>query len=244
MFVLTLGDIAEPKIVEGPREIHREWQRRIGRVTGYVREGATLGQAIGQVQAILASVDLPPGYRISIGGEERDRAESFRSLRFALILSVVLVYMVMASLFESFLHPFTVMLSLPLAGVGVVLGFWLFGEPLSITAFIGVIMLGGIAVNDSIVLVDRINQLRETTRTVRDAIVQGARDRVRPILMTSATTVLALLPMAIGLGEGGELRAPMAIAVIGGLVSSTIMILVVIPVVYELVDRLRPQARS
>jgi HAE1 family hydrophobic/amphiphilic exporter-1 len=242
--ILTLGDIADPKIVEGPREIHRERQRRIGRVTGYVRDGATLGQAIGQVEAILASVDLPPGYRISIGGEERDRAESFRSLRFALILSVVLVYMVMASLFESFLHPFTVMLSLPLAGVGVVLAFWLFGKPLSITAFIGVIMLGGIAVNDSIVLVDRINQLRETARTVRDAIVQAARDRVRPILMTSATTVLALLPMAIGLGEGGELRAPMAIAVIGGLVSSTVMILVVIPVVYELVDRLRPQARS
>ena len=131
------------------------------------------------------------------------------------------------------------MLSLPLAGVGVVLGFWLLNEPLSITAFIGVIMLGGIAVNDSIVLVDRINQLRETAQTVREAIVQAARDRLRPILMTSATTILALLPMAIGLGEGGKLRAPMAIAVIGGLVSSTLMTLVVIPVVYEWVDGFR-----
>ena len=242
--ILTVGDIAEPKIVEGPREIHRERQRRIGRVTGYVGEGSTLGQAVAQVETILASVDLPPGYRTSIGGEERDRAESFGSLQFALILSVVLVYMVMASLFESFLHPFTVMLSLPLAGVGVVLAFWLFGEPLSITAFIGVIMLGGIAVNDSIVLVDRINQLCGTAQTVRDAILQAAQDRLRPILMTSATTVLALLPMAIGLGEGGELRAPMAIAVIGGLVSSTIMTLVVIPAVYEFVDGFRPGGGS
>jgi HAE1 family hydrophobic/amphiphilic exporter-1 len=238
--ILTVGDIAEPSIVEGPREIHRERQRRIGRVTAYVSEGSTLGEAVSQVETILANVDLPPGYRTSIGGEERDRAESFDSLQFALILSLILVYMVMASLFESFLHPFTVMLSLPLAGVGVVLGFWLFGEPLSITAFIGVIMLGGIAVNDSIILVDRINQLRGTVQNLRAAVVQAAEDRVRPILMTSATTVLALLPMAIGLGEGGELRAPMAIAVIGGLVSSTIMTLVVIPAVYEVVEGLRP----
>lgn len=238
--ILTVGDIAEPSIVEGPREIRRERQRRIGRVSGYVAEGASLGKAVDEVNGILSTVDLPPGYRISIGGEERDRAESFGSLQFALILSVVLVYMVMASLFESFLHPFTVMLSLPLAGVGVALAFFLLNEPLSITAFIGVIMLGGIAVNDSIVLVDRINQLRVSTATVRDAIVQAARDRLRPIMMTSATTILALLPMAIGLGEGGELRAPMAIAVIGGLVSSTVMTLVVIPVMYEWVDGLRP----
>ena len=241
--ILTVGDVAEPRIVEGPREIRRERQRRVGRVTAYVREASTLGQAVEEVDAVLTSIELPPGYQVSIGGEERDRSESFDSLMFALILSIILVYMVMASLFESFLHPFTVMLSLPLAGVGVVIGFFLLAEPLSITAFIGVIMLGGIAVNDSIVLVDRINQLRSTSQTVRHAIVQAAKDRLRPIMMTSATTVLALLPMAIGLGEGGELRAPMAIAVIGGLVSSTLMPLVVIPVVYELVDGLRPKGR-
>jgi HAE1 family hydrophobic/amphiphilic exporter-1 len=194
---------------------------------------------VSQVELLLRDVELPPGYRVSLGGEERDRAESFGSLEFALALSLVLVYMVMASLFESFLHPFTVMLSLPLAGVGVVLAFWLFNEPLSITAFIGVIMLGGIAVNDSIVLVDRINQLRPTCQTIREAVVLAASDRLRPILMTSATTILALLPMAIGLGEGGELRAPMAIAVIGGLISSTMMTLIVIPSVYEFVDRAR-----
>ena len=150
--------------------------------------------------------------------------------------------MVMASLFESLLHPFTVMLTVPLAGVGVVWAFWGLGEPLSVMAYIGIIMLGGIAVNDSIVLVDRMNQLRVQLPTVREAVLQGAQDRMRPILMTTATTILALVPMAIGLGEGAGLRAPMAIAVIGGLCSSTLMTLLVIPVVYEAFERLRREA--
>jgi HAE1 family hydrophobic/amphiphilic exporter-1 len=146
--------------------------------------------------------------------------------------------MVMASLFESILHPFTVMLTVPLAGVGVVIAFWALGEPLSIMAYIGIIMLGGIAVNSAIILVDHVNQLRPRL-PVRDAVLQGTQDRVRPILMTSATTILALLPMAFGVGEGAQLRAPMAIAVIGGLITSTLMTLVVIPVVYEAVETVR-----
>jgi HAE1 family hydrophobic/amphiphilic exporter-1 len=151
---------------------------------------------------------------------------------------------VMASLFESLLHPFTVMLTVPLAGVGVVWAFWGLGEPLSVMAYIGIIMLGGIAVNDSIVLVDRINHLRAQLPTVRQAVLQGAQDRMRPILMTTATTILALVPMAVGLGEGAGLRAPMAIAVISGLCSSTLMTLLVIPVVYEAFERLRRGAVS
>jgi len=147
--------------------------------------------------------------------------------------------MVMASLFESLLHPFTVMLTVPLAGIGVVLAFWGLGEPFSVMAFIGMIMLGGIAVNDAIILVDRINQLRRETDGIRQAVLQATQDRLRPILMTSATTILALLPMAFGVGEGARLRAPMAVAVIGGLVTSTLMTLIVIPVVYEAIDRLR-----
>jgi HAE1 family hydrophobic/amphiphilic exporter-1 len=237
--ILALGDLSDPQIVEGPREILREDQRRVGRVIGYLVDGAVLGEAIAQIEGIVADMALPYGYRIEIGGEERERRESFADLKFALILSVVLVYMVMASLFESLLHPFTVMLTVPLAGVGVVWALWSAGEPLSVMAYIGIIMLGGIAVNDSIVLVDRINQLREQLPTVREAVLQGAQDRMRPILMTTATTITALLPMAIGLGEGAGLRAPMAIAVIGGLLSSTLMTLVVIPVVYEAVERLR-----
>ena len=236
--VLTLGDVADLQIMEGPREILRESQRRVGRISAYVTEGASLSDAIVQIKGAIAQQVVPGGYRVTIGGEEKQREESFGSLKFALILSIVLVYMVMASLFESLLHPFTVMLSVPLAGVGVVLAFWVIQEPLSVMAYIGIIMLGGIAVNDAIVLVDRINQLR-VNLTLREAVLQGAQDRLRPIMMTSATTILALLPMVLGLGEGAKLRAPMAVAVIGGLVTSTLMTLVVIPTMYEVVDRLR-----
>ena len=237
--ILTLGDIAELNIIEGPREILREDQRRVGRVTGYLTEGRILSEAIADVRATMQEMAVPSGYRVEIGGEERERAASFESLKFALLLSIVLVYMVMASLFESTLHPFTVMFSVPLAGVGVIFGFYLLGEPLSVMAYIGIIMLGGIAVNDAIVLVDRINQLRQAGLTLREAILQGGQDRLRPIMMTSATTILALLPMALGFGEGAKLRAPMAIAVIAGLVTSTLMTLLVIPTMYELIDRLR-----
>ncbi len=237
--ILTLGDIAELNIIEGPREILRENQRRVGRITGYLTEGRILSESIADIRATIQAMAVPSGYRIEIGGEERERAASFESLKFALILSIILVYMVMASLFESTLHPFTVMFSVPLAGVGVVFGFYLLGEPLSVMAYIGIIMLGGIAVNDAIVLVDRINQLRQAGMTLREAILQGGQDRLRPIMMTSATTILALLPMAIGFGEGAKLRAPMAIAVIAGLVTSTLMTLLVIPTMYELIDRLR-----
>lgn len=236
--VLTLGDIADPRIVEGPREILREDQRRIGRISGYLVEGAVLSDAIAQVQGLVSQVALPPGYEIEIGGEERERAESFASLGFALALSVILVYMVMASLFESILHPFTVMFTVPFAGVGVVAAFWMLNEPLSVMAYIGIIMLGGIAVNDAIILVDHVNQLR-AEMPIREAVLQGTQNRVRPILMTSATTILALFPMALGLGEGAQMRAPMAIAVIGGLVTSTLLTLIIIPVVYEVVEKLR-----
>ena len=131
------------------------------------------------------------------------------------------------------------MFSVPLAGVGVVFAFYFLGEPLSVMAYIGIIMLGGIAVNDAIVLVDRINQLRREGLSLREAVLQGGQDRLRPIVMTSATTILALLPMALGFGEGAKLRAPMAIAVIGGLVTSTLMTLLIIPTMYEMIDRLR-----
>jgi HAE1 family hydrophobic/amphiphilic exporter-1 len=237
--ILALGDLSDPQVVAGPLEILREDQRRVGRVVGYLAEGAVLGEAIAQIQQIVSSMELPYGYRLELGGEERERQASFANLQFALILSVVLVYMVMASLFESLLHPLTVMLTVPLAGVGVAWAFWAAGEPLSVMAYIGIIMLGGIAVNDSIVLVDRINQLRAQLPTVREAVLQGAQDRMRPILMTTATTILALAPMVLGFGEGAGLRAPMAIAVIGGLATSTVVALVVIPVVYETIERLR-----
>ncbi|MBT5874555.1 MAG: efflux RND transporter permease subunit [Candidatus Latescibacteria bacterium] len=237
--VLRLKDIAEMVPGEGPRTIQRHNQSRIVMVTGQLEEGISLSQSTARVTRILAEIPLPNGYQFTIGGTEQDRRESFGELRFALMLSVILVYMVMASLFESFLHPFTILLTLPLAGVGVVGAFVLTGEPFSVMALIGVVMLGGIAVNDSIVLVDYINRLREAGADRHTAVVQGARDRLRPILMTSMTTILALLPLTIGLGEAARLRAPMAIAVIGGLITSTVLTLVVIPAVYDTLDRFR-----
>jgi hydrophobic/amphiphilic exporter-1 (mainly G- bacteria), HAE1 family len=242
--ILTLGDLADLEIVAGPREILRDGQKRVGRISAYLPEGIALSQAVEDIHRAVDAFDLPRGYRAKVTGEEQQRSESFGSLAFALGLSVILVYMVMAALFESLVHPFTVMLSVPLAGIGVVLAFWMLGLPFSVMAFIGMIMLGGIAVNDAIILVDRINQLRRELPDLRTAVLHAAQDRLRPILMTTATTILALLPMAVGVGEGARMRAPMAIAVIGGLVTSTLMTLIVIPVAYRAVDRLRRRPPS
>jgi HAE1 family hydrophobic/amphiphilic exporter-1 len=160
------------------------------------------------------------------------------SLIFALILSIVLVYMVLASQFESLLHPFTILLTIPLALVGAVLAFIIFGVTINIMGVIGIIMLAGIAVNNSIILVVRINQLK-TSIPLTEAIVQAGQQRIRPIFMTSLTTILALLPMSMNIGEGSALRSSMAIAVIGGLVTSTLMSLVIIPCVYYIFEQMK-----
>jgi HAE1 family hydrophobic/amphiphilic exporter-1 len=159
---------------------------------------------------------------------------------FALILSIILVYMIMASQFESLIHPFTILLSLPLAGAGVVLLFFITGNNFNIMALIGVVMLGGIAVNNSILLVDAINHNIRAGLDRRSAIVAAGQQRIRPILITSTTTILALLPLTFGFGESASLRTPMALAVIGGLFTSTLLTLIVIPCLYDLFDRLRP----
>jgi HAE1 family hydrophobic/amphiphilic exporter-1 len=161
------------------------------------------------------------------------------NLGFALLLSIVLVYMVLASQFESLIHPFTILLTIPLAVVGSILIFFIMGITLNIMAIIGIIMLVGIAVNDSIILVDRINQLIRDGVDRTQAILQAGQQRIRPIIMTSLTTILALLPLTIGFGESASLRSPMALAVIGGLVTSTLLTLVVIPCAYDIFDRVR-----
>jgi len=163
--------------------------------------------------------------------------DSFNSMQFALALAVFLVYLVMAAQFESLLHPFIILFTIPLALVGAIWALFLTGTTMNVIAFIGVIMLAGIVVNNAIVLVDLINQLRAAGMEKTAAIREAGRARLRPILMTTMTTALGLLPMAIGLGEGSELRTPMAITVIGGLLVSTFLTLVVIPVVYSLLDR-------
>ena len=180
-------------------------------------------RVVQEIEQEIGGIDFPSDYRVHIAGQEQKRRESFRTLTFALLLSVILVYMVLASQFESLVHPFTILLTVPLAGVGVVLVFFLLGRSFNITAYIGIIMLAGIAVNDSIILVDAINQLKREGRSRRDAILEAGGRRIRPIVMTSLTTILALLPLTFGLGEGAALRAPMALAVIGGLITSTML---------------------
>jgi HAE1 family hydrophobic/amphiphilic exporter-1 len=171
-------------------------------------------------------------------GEELKRKESMSNLSFALILSLILVFMVLAAQFESIIQPFVIMLTIPLAGVGTILTFFLFGKSLNMMAYIGIIMLAGIAVNNAILLIDRINQLRENGLEKKEAIVTASAQRIRPILMTSLTTILALLPLTIGIGESASLRSPLALAVIGGMVSSTLLTLAVVPCVYWVFDSL------
>ncbi|MDR1755825.1 MAG: efflux RND transporter permease subunit [Culturomica sp.] len=234
-----LGEIAELSVTTVPKEIARDNQNRVGRVTALLQKEYPLSRVTPAVNERISRVDFPARYTAKITGEEEKRAESFSGLGIALLLSVLLVYMVMASQFESLRHPFTILLTIPLAFVGTILLFLLTGQTLNMMAFIGIIMLAGIAVNSSIILVDRINQLKEQGVELKEAIMQAGQQRIRPIIMTSLTTILALLPMCFGFGEGASLRSPMALAVIGGLLSATALTLVVIPCVYYMMDRKR-----
>lgn len=234
--IYRLNELARIEVGHEPGEILRDNQSRVGKVYAGVVSGEPFDKVVERVETVVADIAIPTGYRVLITGDEQRRKESFSQLLFALILSVVLVYMVMAAQFESLIHPFTILLTIPLAGVGTILAFWLLGISFNIMAFIGVVMLGGIAVNDSIILVDAINQYKSQGLILREAVMNAARDRLRPILMTSLTTILALFPLALSIGQGASLRSPLAIAVIAGLFTSTLLTLVVIPCVYELFD--------
>lgn len=235
--VFRLSEIADISFGISQREILRKNQNRTGRITAQMDKNLALNHVADEIRQQTSSIELLPNYRIMITGEEEKRQESMSSLGFALLLSIVLVYMVMASQFESLIHPFTILLTIPLAVVGSILIFFILGKAFNIMALIGIIMLAGIAVNNSIILVDRINQLIKDGLGRREAILQAGQQRIRPIIMTSLTTVLALLPLTFGFGESASLRSPMALAVIGGLVTSTLLTLIVIPCVYDLLDR-------
>ncbi len=238
-----LRELAQIEQTVAPREIFRRNQGRISKVLAGLDDNYSLDKVADNVRAVLRDIELPPDYTITVGGEEEQRQESMNSLMFALLLSIILVYMVLASQFESLLHPFTILLTIPLAVVGAILLFWITGMTINIMGVIGMVMLVGIAVNNSIILVDRINQIRQSGVDLREAIVQAGQQRIRPILMTTLTTILALLPLSLSIGEGAALRAPMAIAVIGGLVTSTVMSLLVIPCVYLLFERMKTRVR-
>jgi len=233
---LQLSAVADVEIVEGPSEIRRIGQQRAAIVSANLN-GVDLGTASRAIQQALSTMEWPSDVSYLIGGQNTEMQTSLNSLYFALTLAVFLVYVVMASQFESFLHPFVIMFTIPLALVGVIIVLWALGVPLSVVVFLGIIILAGIVVNNAIVLVDYVNQLRRRGMSKTEALIQAGSIRLRPILMTTLTTVLGLIPMALGLGEGAEIRTPMAITVIAGLTSSTLLTLVVIPTVYSLFDR-------
>jgi len=233
---VTLDAVAEIKVARGPAEIRRVAQERVAIISANLAYG-DLGAAVADANSIIEGTPMPKGITAMVSGQNEEMQDSFRSMQFALLLAVFLVYLVMASQFESLIHPFVILFTIPLALVGAVLALFLTGTTVNVVAFIGVIMLAGIVVNNAIVLVDLINQLQVQGMEKTSAIMEAGRARLRPILMTTLTTVLGLLPMAIGFGEGSELRTPMAITVIGGLLVSTLLTLVVIPVVYSLLDR-------
>ncbi|MBN2480370.1 MAG: efflux RND transporter permease subunit [Bacteroidales bacterium] len=239
-----LDEIATISYSVSPKEVRHTNQTRIGRVTAEIANNTSLNKIADKVRENLDGIYLPADYRILVTGEEEMREESMLNLRFALILALVLVYMVLAAQFESLIHPFTIILTIPLAVVGSILVFLLLGKTFNIMALIGIILLVGIAVNNSIILVDRINQLLREGMNRKDAIIMAGQQRIRPIIMTSLTTILALLPLTFGFGESVALRSPMALAVIGGLVTSTLLTLVVIPCVYDVLDRLRGKTSS
>ena len=233
---IYLSAVADIQVREGPSEIRRIDQQRAVLISANVA-GIDLGTATVLIQQALEDIDIPADVSFVIGGQNREMQTSMQSLIFALCLAVFLVYIVMASQFESFVHPFVIIFTIPLALIGVLLTLFVTGISFSVVVFLGLIMLAGIVVNNAIVFVDYINHLRANGRSKADAIVQAGSVRLRPILMTTATTVLGLLPMALGLGEGSEIRTPMAITVVAGLISSTALTLIVIPTVYSLLDR-------
>ena len=247
--IVPVSALADVRIGRGPAAIYRAEGSRMAEVTAEAG-GSDLGEVLTRVRSKILDLQRPPlvaetngteptrlpaGVRVEMAGQDQELALSFASLKLALALAIFLVYVVMAAQFESLIHPLVILAAVPLGLVGIVGALWLTGHTISVLALIGAVMLAGIVVNNAIVLVDAINRRRRLEgQDLRSAIVDAGQERLRPILMTTATTVLGLLPMAIGLGAGAELRAPLAITVIGGLVVATLLTLVVIPCLYEL----------
>jgi hydrophobic/amphiphilic exporter-1 (mainly G- bacteria), HAE1 family len=233
---LPLSAVAQIKRETGPSEITRIGQQRVAVVSANLAFG-DLEQATEIATAIVAAQQLPYGVTAAVMGQSEEMQRAYTSLTMALLLAVFLVYLVMASQFENLLQPLLILFTVPLAGAGAILGLWLTDTRLSVIVFIGLIMLAGIVVNNAIVLIDRINQLRGEGVALQQAIISAGASRLRPVLMTTLTTILGLLPMALGSGDGSEIRAPMAITVIFGLALATMLTLLFIPVLYALFSR-------
>lgn len=238
---LTLGDVVRFEDEEGAREIFRRDQRRVAQVTARIAPGSDFPRAIAAAERAITAAGLPPGVRAQLAGEETERQTTFSQLRWAALLALVLVLMVLAGTFESLLHPFTVLAVVPLSLVGVAVMLVPAGQPLGVMAMLGLIVLVGVAVNDAILLVDAVQGARSGGRDLPDALAHAAGIRLRPILMTSLTTILALLPLAFGRSDAALLRRPLALSVMGGMLASIVASLLVIPCLYLVLERLRPR---
>ncbi len=237
---VTLGDVADIKITQGPGEILRRDQDRVVVITADIVD-TDLSNAVSIVEQIVKQSKINPLVKYKVTGQNKDLEESNNSMIFALVLAIFLVYMVLASQFESFIHPFVILFSIPLAMIGAVWALYLTGTQISVVVFIGLIMLAGIVVNNAIVLIDRIKQLQAGGESLNQSIIRAGNARLRPIIMTTITTVLGLLPMVLTFygdqSAGAEIRAPMAITVMGGLIVSTFLTLIVVPIIYSLVTK-------
>ncbi len=239
---VTVGEVARLELQIGALEIFRRDQRRVARVTARLVDGFEYPQARAAVERVLSVTDLVPGVRAHLAGEEEERERTFGELKWAGILAIVLVLMVLAGAFESLRHPLTVLAAVPLSLIGVAALLVPLGQPIGVMSVLGLIVLAGVAVNDAILLVDTAQKLEADGLERRPALARAAAMRLRPILMTTATTVLALLPLAVGFGESSQLRTPLALTLIGGLIASTVASLLVIPCVYDIVSRSRKPA--
>ncbi|MCL2184183.1 MAG: efflux RND transporter permease subunit [Chitinispirillia bacterium] len=237
--VAQVGSLGEILQESGPISIYRENRVRCVTVTAKT-ESRDIQSEMLKVQAAMADIEaaMPGGYFVEYGGSFEDMQETFRDLLLAVLIALILVYMVMAAQFESFTQPLIVMMTVPLAFIGVVFGLSVMGHPLSVTAFIGIIVLIGVVLNNGIVMITFVNQLRDRGRSLKDALVEGAAVRLRPILITSITTIIAVLPMALSKGQGSEMLSPLGTVVAFGLATSTLLTLFVVPVFYSIIDGL------
>lgn len=238
--MVKLSELTQDKEALGPSTIERLNRQRQITVTAYPK-GRSLGEVVADTQAMLKTYELPEGVSFHFGGQAERMADSFESLVVALVLAVVFIYIVLASQFESFLHPFTIMMSLPLSFIGAFGALYLYGMPLSMPAMIGVIFLMGLVTKNGILLVDYTNQLRDEGMSRTEALLKAGPTRLRPILMTSLAMIVGMLPSALRTGSGSEFRQPMSLSVVGGVISSTILTLLVVPVIYSLVDFFTPR---
>jgi len=234
--LIPLRELVSCDLVQGPKEIRRENQQREVLVTANLRN-TKISQVAPKIIKEIDELFLPSNYRVVFSGEQEEMKKSFRSLIFAFSLAVLLVYMIMAAQFESLLHPFLILITLPMGLTGAVWALFLTGQTLNVISIIGMVVLAGIVVNDAIVKIDYTNQLRKKGLGLREAVIEASRVRLRPILMTTVTTAFGLLPLSLGLGKGAALQQPLAISVIGGLILATFLTLILIPVAYELIER-------